>query len=363
MQQRADANAPYRKLASILRAQGWLKKPPPIRTVLELALHIALLLGSMAGFVLAGSLVVELLMLLTMTIGSLGIVTSAHSSSHNATTKRPSVDRSLVFLCFPFFHGLSATYWRDKHVIVHHPNPNVLDVDNDIKLAPNFAINTRDFQTSKGTRRVYYKYVQGFVIPFAMALITLNTVKNGWSYLLSALADAERRRPLHWVDLGVIALHWGVWLCLPMLFFNPVDVIGLYIIRMALLGYGSFIMFAPAHFPAEAAFAHQSEKDEKDFMLRQTTTTVNFTTGPLSRIFCSGAGYQIEHHLFPGIPHTYYPAVSSIIKRFCEENGYPYQTLGWSEGVLKSVKVFFRPKPVLDDLASMRAQPGAGHAA
>jgi fatty acid desaturase len=83
-----------------------------------------------------------------------------------------------------------------------------------------------------------------------------------------------------------------------------------------------------------------------DYLLLQTTTTVNYRSGRLGRFFCCGADYQIEHHLFPGIAHTWYPRISPLLREFCAENGYPYRTLGWWEGIRKSLAVFVRPKPV-----------------
>jgi len=37
-----------------------------------------------------------------------------------------------------------------------------------------------------------------------------------------------------------------------------------------------------------------------------------------------GLNYQIEHHLFPGICHVHYPAISRIVRQVCAERGVPY---------------------------------------
>jgi fatty acid desaturase len=128
-----------------------------------------------------------------------------------------------------------------------------------------------------------------------------------------------------------------------------------------LLGYIVFLNAAPAHFPAEARFlAAEGHADRyayrrrSDYILLQTSTTVNFRAGWLGRLFCCGSQYQIEHHLFPGISHAYYAQMSPILRAFCEANGYQYQTLGWLEGIWKSLRVFWRPKPVVPALESVR---------
>jgi linoleoyl-CoA desaturase len=129
--------------------------------------------------------------------------------------------------------------------------------------------------------------------------------------------------------------------------------IKVYITEMVLLGYGMFIAFAPAHFPEEAMFAGQNQRRE-DFVLRQTATTLNFRTGWFGRLLMSGVEYQIEHHLFAGIPHVYYPKLSPIVQQYCREHGYPYRTLGWGEAVWKALLIFRKPKKVA---AELRAYP------
>jgi linoleoyl-CoA desaturase len=37
-----------------------------------------------------------------------------------------------------------------------------------------------------------------------------------------------------------------------------------------------------------------------------------------------GLNYQIEHHLFPKLPHTLYPAIAPIIERNCLRHGVRY---------------------------------------
>ncbi|HYH95404.1 fatty acid desaturase, partial [Hyalangium sp.] len=72
--------------------------------------------------------------------------------------------------------------------------------------------------------------------------------------------------------------------------------------------------------------------------------------------------YQIEHHLFPGYSHVYYPQMSRILQRFCEENGYPYRTLGWWEAIWKSLVVFRKPKPIHSRLLALRGKVSAAAA-
>jgi linoleoyl-CoA desaturase len=49
-----------------------------------------------------------------------------------------------------------------------------------------------------------------------------------------------------------------------------------------------------------------------------------------------GLNFQIEHHLFPGVPHTHYPAIAGIVQRNCLEHGVRYTTQHSLAGALSS---------------------------
>jgi linoleoyl-CoA desaturase len=343
-------NLKYLELARTLREEGWYE-PATRRMLLELGCHIVVCLGGIAVSVSTGIVAIKAAAFLMSAAGALGIATSTHTASHCATSRHAWLNRFLTYFGYTFFFGTSATYWWYKHCVVHHPTPNLIGIDDDADLMPFFAINENDLRNSRGLRRCLYR-AQWVIIPFVIGLNTFNTQRQGWQYLLAILFDRKRRRAGHWIDLGVLALHWGMWVVLPMIFFNPASVLFVYTTEMILLGYAMFIAFAPAHFPAEAACASEDQRDE-DFVLRQTVTTVNFRTGLLGGLLCAGVEYQIEHHLFPGIPHVHYPKLSPVVKRYCEENGYPYRTLGWAEAVWKALLVFRWPKRVAGDLRAL----------
>jgi fatty acid desaturase len=254
------------------------------------------------------------------------------------------VNKALTYLGFPFFVQLSATYWWNKHLIAHHPAPNVYGADQDVDLWPFFSITKEQVEQRSGIRRLYLK-VQWLVIPVALAANAFSMQVQGWRYVLRALCDGDRRGTQHWMDVGAMLCHWLAWIAVPSMFLPVSHVLELYVLRMICLGYALFFVLAPAHFPAEAICVEQGTHT-RDFVMSQTAATVNFRTRLLGRMLCSGLEYQIEHHLFPGMSHVHYPKVSALVKQFCESNGYPYRTLGWGEAIWKCLLVFRTPKSV-----------------
>lgn len=340
-------------------ALGFGRKPFG-RLMIQLLALVAMATGGMAVFVLAEPLPLRLAGLLTMAMGNLGLTTHGHSSSHNATSDRLWVNRALTLFCYGLVFGTSTIWWRHKHVAVHHVTPNVIGLDDDVDLLPWFALTEEAFQSGSAGWRRYYRY-QWLVLPVALGLTALNMMRKSWIHLLRELRDPARRTRLHWLDLGVLASHYTLFLAVPLIWFPAASVAGFFLLRGALLGYAVFATAAPAHFPAEASFlSREGHRDRaeyrrhSDYLLLQTVTTVNFRSGPLGRFLCCGADFQIEHHLFPGISHAHYPRMSPILRRFCQENGYPYRTIGWWEGIGKSLAVFRHPKPVEPALAAVQ---------
>ena len=67
-------------------------------------------------------------------------------------------------------------------------------------------------------------------------------------------------------------------------------------------------------------------KENKNYSLyNQVSSTVNYKTdSPLIRFISFGLDIQIEHHLFPNIPHSSLRKIKPIVKSYCLENNIPY---------------------------------------
>jgi fatty acid desaturase len=319
----------------------------------ELASHLALALGGLAAFLASENLLVRACALVVTTTGSLGITTFTHTASHYAAVSRKWVNELLTYFGYAFFWGESATYWWHKHVAGHHPVPNVIGADPDADLSPWFALTEDEVRASAGWRRFYYERCQCWVFPLTLAMMVFGMQGAGWRFLLAALRDPAQRSRRHWIDVGALLLHWAVWLALPMLFFQPLAVLGFYALRAAALGYAVLAVAGPGHLPLYAACIGLDEPSE-DLLLRQTATTANFTTGWLGRWLCSGLEYQIEHHLFPKVNHVYYPQVSPMVQELCRRRGVPYHTCSWDRALWRTYSVLATPKRLEPDLEALR---------
>jgi len=285
--------------------------------------------------------------LIVWTAGSIGIGTNTHTSSHDATSDKRWINQLLTYLGYPLYFGLSATYWWHKHVLIHHSAPNVIGVDGDADLSPWFATTLDEVERASGARRFYYRHLQQFVFPLAIALTLISQQVAGFTYVVRSLRR-ESRTIHHFIDLACLFGHVILTLGVPMLFFPAADVVAWYFLRSFMVSYAMFSIFAPAHLPNAAARLSEGVKG-MDYPLAVTATTLNFRVGRLGRLICSGLEYQIEHHLMPDISYVNYPAVSRFVERFCKENRLPYRQYRWDLALWQSLSAIHQPRPVVPD--------------
>lgn len=325
--------------------RGWDKKATN-RIVFELFVHVAITVAGAIIFMLCHNLALRVLGILISSFGCMGVGTNTHTSTHYGTSDKRWVNEALSYFGYPLFLGLSATYWWHKHIVLHHPSPNVVGVDSDADLLPWFAITADEVQASSGLRRFYYERLQFWLFPLALMLNCFNMQTSGWAYVIRMLCDSKRRKSAHWIDLGALLAHYAAWIGIPLLFWPLPAVAVFYLLRTILLGYAMYAVLAPGHFPAEAQRKTEEARRSTDFFAMQTAGTVSFRTGLLGSFLCSGLEYQVEHHLFPNISHVHYPQISLAVQKLCAEQGLPYHSYSWAMALWKSWVVLRFPQQV-----------------
>jgi len=341
-----------------LREQGLLKREP-VRVLIELGVHISVAMLALFLILTNEHILLRLFSMLTFSTALMGISTNTHTSSHFATSKHTWRNEALTYLGYSLINGLSSNFWWEKHGI-HHKHPNVIGVDDDIDLMPFFALCEDHARHSSLWVRMYYS-LQWLAFPFALGLNGVNMQLNSIRYIAKKITEGKGHRYRYSLDAFFLILHFVLWFVLPATIFPWTHVVGFYVVNRVLMGYLMFTIFGPSHLPPEAVFVG-SEARESDHVFRQTATTLNYRTGPLGGLVCSGLQLQIEHHLFPWISHTCYPRIRPYLKSFCERYGYPYREFGWAESVWKSLRILYRPKPVHDQwivFDSQEHQPDA----
>ena len=88
------------------------------------------------------------------------------------------------------------------------------------------------------------------------------------------------------------------------------------------------LVFAPAHIGLPLAGS-----DERGGWRRQIEATRNFALPRWISWFFVGLDFQIEHHLFPRIPHQSLARASLIVEPWCARVGVPYRRDGYASSL------------------------------
>lgn len=100
----------------------------------------------------------------------------------------------------------------------------------------------------------------------------------------------------------------------------------------------SFLVIVPNHSAEDIYQFSTPHKTQGEYYLRQIMGSVNYCTG--SDIVDFGHGflnYQIEHHLFPNMPHSFYQKMQPIVKDICRKHNLEYRQENVFKRILMSV--------------------------
>jgi linoleoyl-CoA desaturase len=221
--------------------------------------------------------------------------------------------------------GFSSYAWRVKHNVAHHTYTNVDGYDDDIEKTP-FA-RFSPIQAPKPWYRFQHIYVWPLYSLMGLRWQTLgdiNSIREG------RIGKSALPFPSGWTLVGVVGgklFYIGWAIVIPLLVYPWWIVLAVYI---GLSMIGSVIMaitFQLAHCVEEASFASPADltSQRRVWAVHEVETTVDFCPrNKLLTWLLGGLNYQIEHHLFPRLPHTLYPTIAPIVERNCRRYGVRY---------------------------------------
>ena len=96
----------------------------------------------------------------------------------------------------------------------------------------------------------------------------------------------------------------------------------------------SFLVIVPNHSAEDIYQFSTPHKTQGEYYLRQIMGSVNYNTGSDLIDFSHGfLNYQVEHHLFPNMPHSFYQKMQPIVKDICKKHNLEYR----QESVFKRI--------------------------
>ncbi len=221
--------------------------------------------------------------------------------------------------------GGNSFFWKQKHNVIHHTYTNVDGVDDDI--AKNPTIRHCETQKWLPIHRIQHIY-----LPFIYMISSLY-----WIFFMDFQKYFKRKinTTKAWnMDNKEKLAFWltkiyyiTVWMVIPISVVGFLPWLAGFMLMHAVMGFTLSVVFQLAHVVENTHFydGYEDTKIDEEWAVTQILTTANFARkNHLINWFVGGLNFQIEHHLFPRISHTHYPALSEIVKQHCKEYNLPY---------------------------------------
>jgi len=221
--------------------------------------------------------------------------------------------------------GLSSYAWRVKHNVAHHTYTNVDGYDADITQMP-FA-RLMPVQAPRPWYRLQHYYIWAL---YCVMGLRWQTVGDIAAFSRGSIGTSALRFPRRWDLVGLVGgkaifVTWAI--VIPFFFYPWWVVLCAYLAYSMVVSLIMAVTFQLAHCVEEADFASPQDlaTEPRLWAVHEVETTVNFC--PRNRVLTwlvGGLNYQIEHHLFPRVPHTHYPEIAEIVERNAKLHGVRY---------------------------------------
>lgn len=249
----------------------------------------------------------------------------AHDAAHGTFARQRRVNNWLVYT-FDLL-GASGYMWRLKHVFSHHPHVNIPNMDGDIKQSNLVRI----FPDAPFLRLHRYQFVY---MPFLYLLYTLNWLivrdfRDFFHTDISGKPGIQHPFKAYLILFIGKALFFFRMLALPywVLPFSFGEICLAFVICNVCASATVALALISAHVGEHSVYPAPDEAGRMphSWVRHQIVTTCDFATNSwlLTHLF-GGFNHHVIHHLFPGICHIHYPALTEILKETCQEWDMPY---------------------------------------
>ncbi len=299
-------------LSRRITGEGLMQRRPAYY-VIRLSVVALMLLGGWAAFFVIGSSWWQMITAAFLAVTFTQVALVAHDLAHRQVfrTKRPSEIAGR--LAGNLGVGMSYGWWMDKHTR-HHNNPNHDDLDPDV--APEVLIwATESALGRRGLKGFITRHQAALFFPLLTLLAADLKVSS-----VRALRNGTVKRPR--LESALLILHAVGYLAALLAVLSPLQAVAFLLVHQALFGVYLGMTFAPNH----KGMPHPV--GDEDFLRKQVLTSRNVRGNWLTDVALGGLNYQIEHHLFPGMPTPNLRKSQAIVRAYCAEIGVAYEQTG-----------------------------------
>lgn len=259
-----------------------------------------------------------------------------HDAVHGNFGTKPWVSQVLSYAMDLF--GVSGYFYRIKHTIVHHTWTNIPGEDADIAESP--IIRASPHMPLWKIHRYQHIYT-----PFLYSFLAIAWILHADYDKMAKLQYCSFKFKRPSVGEQVLfymfkAFNLTYSLVIPLMMFPVANVLACYFLIHMTAGLMLAYVFQLAHINEYSMYPKPEEGTSRiqgGWARHQVLTTTNFATrNPFVCFYLGGLNFQIEHHLFPRVSHSHYPAINRIVMKTCSEFRVPYQEFSTFTGAMVS---------------------------
>ena len=303
----------FEELNALVREAGLLELRRDYYTF-KIAFNCVMLLGCCVALRLIGDSWWQLVVAVALAVAFVQTGFIAHDTGHKQISRAKKPSELIGMLHMNVLIGVAYGWWINHHNR-HHSNPNNLDVDPDtVRRAVIFDVDELPDKAGTSFRR--------FIIRFQSVMFFVLLGHEAYR-LRSAGIKAARSRALKWpkLEMSLVAAHFVGYFSMVFLSMSPAKAMVFILVHQVLFGLYLGAVFAPNH---KGMPVYRSNV-ELDWLHRQVLTSRNVYSSRFTDFVYGGLNYQIEHHLFPGVPRVNLRRVRPIVKQYCAAHGIPYK--------------------------------------
>jgi linoleoyl-CoA desaturase len=293
-----------------------------LKTVIALSLPVIAWVVLMTA---SPGLVLGIACLVVLALGAMLVAFCVqHDANHGASFGSRRINRIFGFSADAML-GFSSYAWRVKHNVAHHTYTNVDAYDDDISQVP--LARLLPAQSSKPWYRLQHFYIWPM---YSLMVLRMQAFGDVAALLRGRIGRSKLRMPRGWDLVGIVGgklvyVSWAI--VIPLLVYPWWVVVIAYISVAMIVGLVTATTFQLAHCVDEANYRSSDELEDGEtiWAVHQIESTVDFCPrNPVLTWVLGGLNYQIEHHLFPRLPHTLYPQIAAIVRARAEGHGVRY---------------------------------------
>ena len=258
-----------------------------------------------------------------------------HDAVHGAVFKARKNNEKLT--CILELFGSNSFIWKKRHLLLHHPYPNMQFWDIDVKQSDIVRI----FPDSKWFQFHRYQHIYMWFLYFFYTLnwLLIRDFKDFFGIKDNYVKRVVNIPKAEYVKLFAAKLFYLLMMIVvpAMALEQPViNIISAFLVMHFVASAFGVTALLSTHADEDADFPMPPKNGVIDttWAAYQISKTKDFSTeSPVANFLFGGFNHHVAHHLFPAVAHTYYPYITPIIRRYAQKHNLSYRSYPLYEAI------------------------------